>query len=90
MSENQLAYSGDSRTRFSVANADFEDGDDDHGYGDCIFLVIYSQPSHMRLSLFVLVLREKSHKPKKKAPHAIPDRLGVIISYSHRRFWLVL
>jgi hypothetical protein len=21
-------------------------GDDDHGYGDCIFLVIYAQPSH--------------------------------------------
>jgi hypothetical protein len=31
---------------FSVANTDFEDGDDDHGYGDCIFLVIYAQPSH--------------------------------------------
>jgi hypothetical protein len=49
MSENQLAYSGDSRTRFSVANTDFEDGDDDHGYGDCIFLVIYAQPSHMQM-----------------------------------------
>jgi hypothetical protein len=32
-----------------VANADFEGGDDDHGYGDCIFWVIYAQPSHMRL-----------------------------------------
>jgi hypothetical protein len=32
---------------FSVANADFEGGDDDHGYGDCIFLVIYAQPSHV-------------------------------------------
>jgi hypothetical protein len=31
---------------FSVANADFEGGDDDHGYGDCIFLVIHAQPSH--------------------------------------------
>jgi hypothetical protein len=31
---------------FSVANTDFENGDDDHGYGDCIFLVIYAQPSH--------------------------------------------
>jgi hypothetical protein len=31
---------------FSVANTDFEGGDDDHGYGDCIFLVIHAQPSH--------------------------------------------
>jgi hypothetical protein len=32
---------------FSVANnADFEGGDDDYGHGDCIFLVIYAQPSH--------------------------------------------
>jgi hypothetical protein len=29
-----------------VANTDFEGGDDYHGYGDCIFLVIYAQPSH--------------------------------------------
>jgi hypothetical protein len=29
-----------------VANTDFEGGDDDHGYGDCIFLVIHAQPSH--------------------------------------------
>ena len=36
---------------FSVANTDFEDGDDDHGYGDCIFLVIYAQPSHKSLDL---------------------------------------
>jgi hypothetical protein len=35
---------------FSVANTDFEDGDDDHGYGDCIFLVIYAQPSHKPLT----------------------------------------
>jgi hypothetical protein len=35
---------------FSVANTDFEDGDDDHGYGDCIFLVIYAQPSHTYLT----------------------------------------
>jgi hypothetical protein len=34
-------------TAFPVANTDFEGGDDDHGYGDCIFLVIYAQPSHM-------------------------------------------
>ena len=27
----------------------FEDGDDDNGYGDCIFLVIYAQPSHALL-----------------------------------------
>jgi hypothetical protein len=32
-------------TVFSVANADFEDGENYHGYGDCIFLVIYAQPS---------------------------------------------
>jgi hypothetical protein len=25
---------------FSVATTDFEGGDDDHGYGDCIVLVI--------------------------------------------------
>ena len=31
---------------FSVANTDFEGGGDDHGYGDCMFLVIYAQPSH--------------------------------------------
>jgi hypothetical protein len=31
---------------FPVANTDFEGGYDDHGYGDCIFLVIYAQPSH--------------------------------------------
>ena len=30
---------------FSVANTDFEGGGDDHGYGDCMFLVIYAQPS---------------------------------------------
>ena len=30
-----------------MANADFEGGEDDHGYGDCIFLVIYAQPSHI-------------------------------------------
>ena len=35
---------------FSVANTDFEGGDDDHGYGDCIFLVIYAQPSHIGIS----------------------------------------
>jgi hypothetical protein len=34
---------------FSVANTDFEGGDDDHGYGDCIFLVIHAQPSHTPL-----------------------------------------
>jgi rRNA processing protein Gar1 len=36
---------------FSVANTDFEGGGDDHGYryGDCIFLVIYAQPSHASL-----------------------------------------
>jgi hypothetical protein len=31
---------------FSVANTGFEGGDNGHGYGDCIFLVIYAQPSH--------------------------------------------
>jgi hypothetical protein len=31
---------------FSVANTDFEGGDEDHGHGDCIFWVIYAQPSH--------------------------------------------
>ena len=36
---------------FSVANtdfdlSDFEGGDGGHGYGDCIFLVIYAQPNH--------------------------------------------
>jgi hypothetical protein len=31
---------------FSVANTDFEGDESDHGYGDCIFLVIYAQPSH--------------------------------------------
>jgi hypothetical protein len=35
---------------FSVANTDFEGGDDDHGYGDCIFLVIYAQPSHKNMA----------------------------------------
>ena len=34
---------------FSVANTDFEGGDVDNGYGDCIFLVICAQPSHMRM-----------------------------------------
>jgi hypothetical protein len=33
-------------THFSVANAGFEGGDNGHGYGDYIFLVIYAQPSH--------------------------------------------
>jgi hypothetical protein len=31
---------------FSVANTDFEGGDDDHGHGDYIFLVNDAQPSH--------------------------------------------
>ena len=40
---------GDSRTLFfSVADTDFEGGDDDHGYGDFIFLVIYVQSSHRK------------------------------------------
>jgi hypothetical protein len=33
---------------FPVANTDFEGGYDDHGYGDYIFLVIYTQPSHTK------------------------------------------
>jgi hypothetical protein len=32
---------------FSVANTDFEGGDNDNGYGDYIFLVKHGQPSHM-------------------------------------------
>jgi hypothetical protein len=35
---------------FSVANTDFEGGDNEHGYGDYIFLVIYAQPSHTSIS----------------------------------------
>jgi hypothetical protein len=31
---------------FSVSNTEFEGGDDGHGYGDHIFLVKQSQPSH--------------------------------------------
>jgi hypothetical protein len=31
---------------FPVANTDFKGGYDGYGYGDCIFLVIYAQPSH--------------------------------------------
>jgi hypothetical protein len=51
-----VLFSGDSTTRFSVANADSEGGDDDHGYGDCI----YAQPSHnilycSRASVLVLL-----------------------------------
>jgi hypothetical protein len=46
-----------------VANTDFEGGDDDHGYGDCIFLVIYAQPSHTRMRnrpyIFIEVKRSK-------------------------------
>jgi hypothetical protein len=34
-----------------VANTDFEGGDDDHGYGDYIFLVIYAQPSHIAITV---------------------------------------
>jgi hypothetical protein len=30
---------------FSVSNAEFEGGDDGHGYGDCIFLAKQAQPS---------------------------------------------
>jgi hypothetical protein len=54
MSENQLAHSGDSRTRFfcGYRNTDFEGGDGDNGYGDCIFLVIHAQPSHI-ITLYV-------------------------------------
>jgi hypothetical protein len=37
-----------------VANADFEGGGDDHGYGDYIFLVIYAQPSHARARILHL------------------------------------
>jgi hypothetical protein len=33
-----------------VAYTDFEGGGDDHGYGDCIFLVIYAQPSHIQIN----------------------------------------
>jgi hypothetical protein len=32
---------------FSVADADFEGGDNDNGYGDYIFLVKHGQPSHV-------------------------------------------
>jgi hypothetical protein len=35
---------------FSVADTDFEGGDNDNGYGDYIFLVIYAQPSHISQS----------------------------------------
>jgi hypothetical protein len=35
-----------------VANTDFEGGDDDHGCGYCIFLVIYAQPSHTHKKRF--------------------------------------
>jgi hypothetical protein len=31
---------------FSVANADFGGGFDEHGFGACVCLVIYGQPSH--------------------------------------------
>ena len=34
---------------FSVAHTDFEGGDNDHGHGNHIFLVIYAQPSHSGL-----------------------------------------
>jgi hypothetical protein len=35
---------------FSVANTDFEGGDNDSGYGDYIFLVKHGQPSHNKKS----------------------------------------
>jgi hypothetical protein len=38
---------------FSVANADFEGGgDDDHGYGDCIFGSFMRNPAIRRLQFF--------------------------------------
>ena len=36
-----------------MANTGFEGGDNDSGYGDYIFLVIYAQPSHGRYVRYV-------------------------------------
>jgi hypothetical protein len=44
-----------------VANTDFEGGENDHGYGDYIFLVIYAQPSHRRIEVNPSALR-RVHK----------------------------
>ena len=48
---------------FPVANTDFEGGDDDHGCGDCIFFVIYAQPSHTALFWCQNLYRELSQLP---------------------------
>jgi hypothetical protein len=58
---------------FSVANTDFEGGDNDNGYGDYIFLVIYAQPSHAEIPRRLKYNLEKKNviktTPKKGNEH---------------------
>jgi hypothetical protein len=49
---------------FSVANTDFEGGDDGSGYGDCIFLVIYAQPSHIIYQFYCIGIKFVAKGPK--------------------------
>jgi hypothetical protein len=49
-----------------VANTDFESGDNGHGYGDYIFLVICAQPSHVAgFAVFEPKIQSKQPRPSK-------------------------
>jgi hypothetical protein len=56
---------------FSVANTDFEGGDNDNGYGDLIFLVKHGQPSHTCI-VHNKVLFEKISRPGNTYLHYLP------------------
>jgi hypothetical protein len=66
---------------FSVANTDFEGGDNDNGYGDYIFLVKHGQPSHRSPGFYRAILTLKKNRPVEKADFLInpPRRLGFFL-----------